>query len=74
MLKRGIQVLILAILVSVNWQLEAKRDACEERGPEWCCENIACPIHEDLCELEGGTTSCDWDGENCDAKPCIRPM
>jgi hypothetical protein len=69
MLKRGIQVLILAILVSVNWQLGARaveQDACETNGPQWCCENIVCPIELSLCILAGGSQMpCEWNGSNC---------
>jgi hypothetical protein len=73
MLKRGIQLLILAILVSVNWKLEARPDACEEEGPQWCCENIACPINSALCELQGGVPGeCKWDGTNCHVEPCVQ--
>jgi len=72
MFKRGIQLLILGILVSVNWQLEARPDACEDNGPQWCCQNIYCPIAEFLCDQGGGTMDhCRWDGTNCDAAPCI---
>jgi hypothetical protein len=73
MLKRGIQLLILAILVSVNWQLAARTDACEQNGPQWCCENIVCPNHYSYCYLAGGTTSCFWDegSGTCEMTPCM---
>jgi hypothetical protein len=72
MFKRGIQLLILAILVSANLQLEADESACEIYGPQWCCENIYCPIAQDLCTMNNGTmTHCRWDGTWCDAAPCV---
>ncbi len=71
MVKRGVQLLILAILVSANWQLGAQ-DACETNGPQWCCESYVCPIHYDLCALQGGTTGCYWDSGSgtCEMSPC----
>jgi hypothetical protein len=75
-IKRGIQVLVLAALVSVNWQLSARADACQENGPEWCCENIACPQNEGYCMVDGGELDgdCGWDEgeERCDVPMCIR--
>jgi hypothetical protein len=73
MLKRGIQLLTLAILVSLNWQFDVQADACEENGPQWCCTRIVCPTHQDLCALQGGTGPCSWDGSNCNMLPCIQP-
>jgi len=75
-IKRGIQLLILTVLVSVNWQLRAHTDApdaCQDNGPRWCCENYVCPIHEDLCRMSGGVTSCVWDGSSCSMMPCLYP-
>lgn len=71
-LKRGLQLLVVAGLVSVNWQLAAREDLCDDMGPQWCCENIACPINEDLCMLEGGeNTTCYWTGSYCEPGVCV---
>ncbi len=73
-LKRVLQLLVLGALVSVNWQVSAKAnaDACEINGPEWCCENIVCPIHMDLCGMGGGGGGCYWDttSQTCEITPC----
>jgi hypothetical protein len=75
-IKRGIQVLVLAVLVSVNWQLAARGGGCGNMSPEECCEDIACPLNWSYCYLDGGELDgdCGWDEEEefCDVPTCIR--
>jgi hypothetical protein len=73
MKKRVMQLLILAILVAVNPQLGAQT-ACETNGPEWCCENIYCPMAQGLCMLQGGEPmNCGWNAgtQLCEVEPCV---
>lgn len=70
--------LLLMILLSAKSRPAASTyiDACHDNGPEWCCENIFCPINESLCISQGGTPGdCSWNSgtNSCDVDPCAPP-
>lgn len=75
MLRRSIQLLSLALLLSVNSRVGASMplDACEDNGPQWCCEVIYCPIAESLCYDSGGEPgACYWEPHEqlCKVEEC----
>ena len=71
--KRGIQIAIVAALVSINFQLAARTANDEQQSPEWYCVNIFCPINQDICSMSGGSMSCYWSSatDTCDFTPCL---